>query len=142
MEALLKYCSGIVLSLLAILAPIQPLVVSVFIFIMIDFFTGVFASYKVAKRSGNEWFFSSEEAWRTLYKLGFTLLVVVMAWLLEGLLQPLFEIPLSRLFTGFVCGVELWSLLENASQLSDEPYFEWMRRYLRRRVEKEVDRVE
>ena len=141
MEALLKYFSGMILSLLALLAPIQPLVVSVVVFIVIDFITGVFASYRVAHRTGSPWFFSSEEAWRTLYKLGFTLLVIVMSWVLEGLVSPLFDLPLSRLFTGFVCGVEMWSLLENASQISDEPYFEWMRRYLRRRVEKEVDRV-
>ena len=44
----------------------------------------------------------------------------------------------ARLFTGFTCGVELWSFLENASQLSDAPLFRWLRRYVRRRIRREA----
>ena len=39
---------------------------------------------------------------------------------------------------GFTCGVEFWSFLENAAQLSDAPLFRWLRRYAKRRMEKEL----
>ena len=48
------------------------------------------------------------------------------------------QLNVARLFAGFTCGVELWSFLENAAQLSDAPFFLRMRRYVRRRIGKEV----
>lgn len=44
------------------------------------------------------------------------------------------------LFAGFICGVEMWSFLENAAQLSDAPLFRRLRRYARRRIGKEAGR--
>ncbi len=142
MEALLRYISAIPLSLLALFSPISPLVICVIVFISIDFVTGVWASRKTAQRDGKAWFFESEEAWRTLYKLGFSLMAIAMAWLLESYVIDFIDIKLARLFAGFVCGVEMWSFLENASLISDAPYFEWMRKYVRRRVKKDLGDVE
>ena len=48
------------------------------------------------------------------------------------------QLNVARLFMGFTCGVELWSFLENAAQLSDAPLFHWLRRYVRRRIRKEA----
>ena len=45
------------------------------------------------------------------------------------------QLNLAKLFTGFTCGVEFWSFLENAAQLSEAPLFRWLRRYAKRRVE-------
>lgn len=142
MEALFRYISALPLSILALFSPIAPLVICVVVFISIDFVTGVWASRKMAKRDEELWYFESHEAWRTLYKLGFSLMAIAMAWLLESYVIDFVDVKLARLFAGFVCGVEMWSFLENASQISDAPYFEWMRKYLRRRVKKELDEIE
>jgi len=45
---------------------------------------------------------------------------------------------LTRVIAGAICGVEMWSFLENASVLSDAKLFVWLRNYVRRRVEKEI----
>ncbi len=140
MEALFRYISAVVLSLFALFAPITPLVWSVVIFIVIDFCLGVWASRSRALAEGRKWYFESERAWRTLYKMGFALIAVAMAWVIESCILDFVELRLAKLFTGFVCGVELWSFLENAAQLSDAPYFEWMRKYVKRRVEKEAEK--
>ncbi|MFI3248130.1 MAG: phage holin family protein [Rikenellaceae bacterium] len=142
MEALFRYISAIPLSILALFSPITPLVICVVIFIAIDFVTGVWASRRVALKEGKSWYFESEEAWRTLYKLGFSLMAIMMAWLLESYVIDFVDIKLARLFAGFVCGVEMWSFLENASQISDAPYFEWMRKYVHRRVKKDMEDAE
>ncbi len=140
MEYIYRYLSAALLSIAALFAPISPLVVCVVIFIAVDFVSGVWASRHRALEEGREWYFESDEAWRTIYKLGFTLVAIAMAWLIESCIINFVELRLARLFTGFVCGVELWSFLENAAQLSDAPYFEWLRKYVRRRIDKEIDR--
>ena len=61
-----------------------------------------------------------------------------MAWLLDTCVLDFLQLNVARLFAGFTCGVELWSFLENAAQLSDAPFFLHMRRYVRRRIGKEV----
>ncbi len=139
MEILYKYVSALLLAFLALFSPIMPLIMCVITFIAIDFVTGILASRHRAMEQGKAWFFESQEAWRTIYKLGFTLIAIAMAWVIESCVITFVEIRLARLFTGFVCGVEFWSFLENASQFSDAPYFEWMRKYVRRRIDKEAE---
>lgn len=142
MEYIFRYGSALLASLVALFSPISPLVLCVIAFIAIDFVTGVYASRCRARESGEAWYFESGEAWRTLYKLGFTLVAIGMAWLIESCVINFVELRLARLFTGFVCGVELWSFLENVAQFSDAPYFEWLRKYVKRRVKKELDEIE
>ncbi len=141
MEVTYKYVSAIALSLAALFAPIYPLILCVMLFIAVDFVSGVWASRHRALSQNVAWYFESEEAWRTLYKLGFTLIAIAMAWIIESCILDFVELRLARLFTGLVCGVEMWSFLENAAHFSDTPYFEWMRKYLRRRIDKELDNV-
>ena len=122
METLYRLVSGLTAGFIALFAPIGPLVACAMAFIGIDFLSGVAASRAAARRKGHTWYFESCEAWRTVLKLGLTVTAIAMAWL----------------FTGFTCGVELWSFLENAAQLSDAPLFHWLRRYVRRRIRKEA----
>jgi hypothetical protein len=109
--------------------------------VLIDFITGVAASRAVAKREGRVWYFESREAWRTLYKGGFVVMAIGMMWILESCVLDFMTLNLTRLLAGFICSVEMWSFLENAAQLSDAPLFEWMRKYLHRRIERHVENV-
>ena len=129
MENLYRPVSGAAAALAGWFAPIVPLVACVFGFIAVDFLTGVAASRAVARREGRPWWFESAEAWRTVQKLA---LVHVLDFM---------DLHAARLFTGFACGVEFWSFLENAAQLSDAPLFRWLKRYVRRRMRKEAGDV-
>ncbi|WP_290534297.1 phage holin family protein [Alistipes sp.] len=139
MEALYRFFSGTAAGLLALFAPIGPLVATAVAFIAIDFLTGVAADRAVARREGRVWYFESCEAWRTVLKLALAVTAIAMAWLIDCCVLDFMELHIARLFTGFTCGVELWSFLENAAQLSDAPLFRWLRRYVRRRIRKEVE---
>lgn len=141
MEGLFRYFNTLALSLLSLLAPIQPVVLCAMSFIVIDFISGVAASRAIAVRKGERWYFESCQAWRTLYKAGFAITAIGMCWIMECCLLDFISLNLTKLFAGFVCSVEMWSFLENASQLSDAPLFEWMRKYLHRRIEKQIDNV-
>ncbi len=138
MEIWYRFFSGLLLSLCALFSPITSLVWCVVVFIAVDFVTGVMASRARARREGKEWFFRSHYAWRTVYKLGFTIIAIGMAWLIDECIMTFVTIHLARLVTGFVCGVEMWSFLENAAQVSDAPIFRWLQKYVYQKVKEKV----
>ena len=130
-----------VFTLLSLFAPVKSVICCTLCFVLIDFITGVAASRAVAKREGRVWYFESREAWRTLYKGGFVVMAIGMMWILESCVLDFMTLNLTKLLAGFICSVEMWSFLENAAQLSDAPLFEWMRKYLHRRIERQVENV-
>ena len=138
MEVLFRYFSAFVASLCGLLCPIAPLITTATLFIVVDFITGVVASRAEARREGREWWFESRKAWRTVIKAGFVAIAIVMMWVLDYHVLEFMHLNMAKLFTGFVCGVELWSFLENAATISRAPLFEWMSRWVKRRVEREV----
>lgn len=139
MEDLFKLFNSALLALLSLFAPVQPVICCTLCFIAIDFISGVAASRSLAKREGKRWYFESCEAWRTLYKTGFVIMAIGMTWILESYVLDFVSLNLTKLFAGFICSVELWSFLENASQLSSSPLFEWMQKYLHRRIKRQID---
>ena len=125
MEALYRYFSGAVAALVALTAPVAPLAWCVVCFIAFDFLTGIIAS---------------REAWHTVQKLALTSVALYMAYALDAVMLDFLNLHLTKLFAGFVCGVEMWSFLENACRISDAPLFRYLRRYVRHKVRKEVER--
>ena len=142
MEVIYRCANGAILGLAALFAPIKPLILCALSFILVDFVTGVLASRCEAKQMGEQWYFSSHEAWRTIRKAGFVLLTISMSWLIEWCILDFVTLNLTRILTGAICGVEMWSFLENASVLSDAKLFEWLRNYVKRKVEKEIGKYE
>lgn len=138
MEALYRYANGCAGSVVAMLAPAAPLVWCVAAFIAVDFVTGVAASHAEARRDGREWYFESREAWRTAQKLGLVTVALAMACIVDSLPAGMFPPDFARLLAGFVCGVEMWSFLENACRMSDAPLLRRLRRFVRCRSGKEA----
>lgn len=138
MEILSRFVSGAAAAFAALFAPVGPLVACAVVFIAADFVAGVAADRAAARREGRAWFFESCEAWRTVRKLALTIAAIALAWLLDSCVTGAARPDLARVFTGFACGVELWSFLENAAQLSDAPLFRYLRRYVRRRIRREA----
>ncbi|MEG1622340.1 MAG: phage holin family protein [Alistipes sp.] len=138
METLYRLFSGMAVAITALFAPISPLILCAILFIGMDFLSGVAADRAIAHQKGRKWYFESGQAWHTVLKIGFVLAAIVMAWLIDSCILDFLDLKLAKLFTGFTCGVELWSFLENASQLSDAPIFTWLKRYVHRRIRKEV----
>ena len=134
MEALYRYINGCAAGLAALFAPVVPLVWSLVAFIGIDFVTGVVASRAERRRAGEAWYFESREAWRTVEKLGFTIIALLMAYLIDSMMLDFLGLNLTKLFAGFVCGVEMWSFIENACRISDAPLLRHIRRIVRTKL--------
>ena len=138
MGALYRFFSGLFSGLVSLFAPVTPTIICALVFVAADFLSGVAADRAEALRSGKKWFFESRKAWATVFKCGFLVISISLCWLLEVFVLDFVTLNITRIFTGFACGVELWSFLENAAQLSDAPLFEWMRRYVHRRIDREA----
>ncbi len=119
----MKYISGLIAGVLSFFAPVEPLLVIALAFITIDFVTGILADRHKVRAGGSEWHFESCKAWRTVKKLSFVMAGIMLAWMLDSLLLSFVNLKLANLFTGFVCGVEFWSYLENATTLTGESRF-------------------
>ena len=116
-----------------------PLFITVIIFELMDFVTGVVKSAVVARRAGKKFAFESVKAWRTIYKFVFILMGIVLAELLDKTLAGEdVRLRLANFFTAFCCGVEFWSFLENAAVISEHPIFRWLRRFMKEKVEGEL----
>lgn len=130
----MKYLSGCAMGLLATLSPIRPLIFCAVVFVAIDFVTGIAASRKQAKENHCEWVFESAKAWNTVVKLTLIMTGIVMAWLIDSAILGFMTLRLANLFTGFACGVEFWSYLENAAFISDHPMFRRLRRLMEHKL--------
>lgn len=142
MEALYKYFSGCMAAVAALFAPITPMVWALVGFIGFDFITGVLASRAEARKDSRAWYFESRLAWRTIEKLGFSIISLCMAFTIDLLLLGFIDLHLTNLLTGFICGVEMWSFLENACRISDAPLLRHIRGLVRHKLRKEVEHNE
>lgn len=134
-----KYVSGLVTSAACWFAPVQPLICCALLFVSVDFVMGILASRKRARRRGQAWGFESRKAWKTVYKLVFILVGIVMCWLLDRYILTFLTLNLANVFTGFVCGIEFWSYLENAAEISEHPIFRKLKIQMKQRVGKELN---
>lgn len=139
MDNFFRTSAGIFTALLALLAPIRPLICCALIFVLIDFVTGVAADHKRARRRGDPWRFESVKAWNTIRKAVFIVGGIVLTWMLDAYILDFVGLRLAKLFTGFVCGVELWSYLENAAVISGHRAFRLFRKEITEHIRKKLE---
>lgn len=131
-----KVFAGILAGFLTVFVDnLLPLFVTVTVFELVDFLTGCIKSSVVAKRKGEKFAFESVKAWRTIYKYVFLLIGIVLAEMLDHTIANEGRLRFANYFTGFACGVEFWSFLENAAIISDHPLFRWLRKFMKLKVE-------
>ncbi|MFK7750851.1 MAG: phage holin family protein [Kordia sp.] len=95
--------------LLALIAPITSIMLTIAFLIVVDFITGAYASFK------NKTPISSERITHTISKFFIYNLVVLSAFLLEKYIVE--EIPFQRIITGFIAIAEIKSILENFNKI-------------------------
>lgn len=130
-----KTCAGLVSGAIGLFfGSLLPLFICVVIFECVDFITGCWKSFVIAKRKGKNPAFESIKAWRTIYKVVFIFVGIVLSEMLDATLS-VERLRLANFFTAFACGVEFWSFLENAAVISNHPIFKWLRKFMRHKVE-------
>lgn len=133
-----KIASGIIAGCIGALTEnLLALFICIIVFECVDFVTGCWKSAVESHRRGEHFAFESIKAWRTIYKIVFIMVGIVLAEMLDALICEE-RIRLANIFTAFACGVEFWSFLENAAVISDHPVFRWLRKFMKTKVEQEL----
>lgn len=121
------------------MGPTKDLVLLTLIFIAVDFVLGIMASNKRAKRANIKWHFESLKAWRTVYKAVFASLTILLFFTFEKVILHFHTWHLTNYACAFICGVELWSMLENMAYISEHKLFIWLRQFVKDKVKKELE---
>jgi hypothetical protein len=115
-EIKLKILETLSLSILAVFAPIQALIIITGVLIMSDTITGVLAAHKRGER------ISSSGLRRTVTKSGVYLSALCLGFLVENYMIDGI-MPISKIVSGLISLVELKSILENLDSINGQPIF-------------------
>ena len=137
-KIIVQYAFKAGICLFGIFLPVKMLVVSLLVFILIDFFTGNVADFKRKKAVGEKYAFESKKGWKTLNKIIFSVIGVYLSWMIDEHMLHFVELHLPELLCAFICGVELWSILENASEISNHPVFRWAKRFMKEKIKEKA----
>lgn len=111
-----KRIEAILIAIIGVFAPIQPMLITVFALILIDFTTGVVAAYKRGEK------ITSSGMRRTIsklvvYEIGLMTGFLVETFLLSGVL------PVVKLVAAAIGMVEIKSIFENLDSISGGSVF-------------------
>lgn len=112
----MKLLETALISVLAIFAPIQSVIMASFILITLDLITGILA----AKRKGEP--ITSSNLKRSVGKIFLYELAIILAFMTEKYLVG-GDLPVSKLVTSFIGITELKSILENLDAIQGQPFF-------------------
>ena len=111
------YCIGSAIA--GFFAPIQMLIVWTAVFVLIDLVSGVWA----AKKRGE--LLTSRKLRKTIDKIAWFSLAIVLAFILDVKILTFAALYLANGTAGLCCGTELYSIFENAYQITGNNVF-WM----------------
>ena len=102
----------ILVALIAVFAPIQPLLLTVGVLIAADTITGVIAAYKRGEEIRSSGFS------RAIVKMFVYQVVLISGFLMETYLLSDVGMPITKLIAGFIGMVEMKSLIENTESIT------------------------
>ena len=114
-------------------APIWSVIVVVCLFILIDAILGA----KVSISYGNH--FESRRLWSTLKKFGSCAMIISCCHLMDTEIIKSVNLHLVEAFSGIVCGVELWSMIESLQALDPTGPWKIFSKFIRSKGEKYLD---
>jgi len=113
MKDFLLYVGKLLLACLAYFYDIKNLFHAVLVFMAIDWFTGVYASYKL-RQKGKSWF-TSFKMRRSIEKLVFYMLAIAVSYIFR--IEFMESIPLAKIVAGYIALTEIKSIFENISKI-------------------------
>ncbi len=118
----------------AYFAPISEIVHVMLIFMAVDTFSGVWAAIKEGEK------IESNKLRRTVHKFLWYTISVMVAWMMEHTFK-LSWTNLASITAGFICFVELKSIFENVTRITNEPVFARILKFLRKKSTDAIDEI-
>lgn len=114
-------------------APIWSVILVVCLFIFIDAILGTKVSMT---REGK---FESRRLWSTIKKFGNCAMIISCCHLMDTEILKSVDFHLVEAFSGIVCGVELWSMIENLQAIDPTGPWRIFSKFIRSKGEKYLD---
>ncbi|MND74233.1 Holin family protein [compost metagenome] len=111
-------------------APIKAILVITGITIAADFISGVWVAFKI----GEGWI--GCKAWRTVNKALCAFGAIMLFYGYERVFQIELFSP-AKSISAIICAFETWSILENFAKITNHPMFNFIKKLMNDRIEKE-----
>lgn len=127
--------SAVFAMFMSYLTPINGIIGIMVLIIIVDMIFGCIASFK--KGDG----IKSRKLWRTAYKIFYAVLIVSLLYALD---KEMGQIPLHKTVAWLISGFEVWSILENLSNMTKLKVFSILKHFMEDKVKNTtgVDLVE
>lgn len=110
------FCGKISVVFIAYFTPIAEMIHVMLIFLVVDTISGIWASLKSGEK------LESRKLRKTVYKFLWYTVAVMAAWMMEKT-YSLHWANIASIVAGFICFVELKSIFENITRITNEPVF-------------------
>ena len=132
--SLTTVCSNIAAWFIVYFTPVSGMIHVMLFFLIVDTVAGIWASLK----EGNK--LESRKLRRTVMKFLWYTVSVMMAWMAERTFQMGWT-KLATFTAGFICFVELKSIFENVTRITDEPVFRRILQLLKKKSTETLDEI-
>ena len=123
------YC---ITGTMAFFEPLWVLMLWFFIFVAVDMITGISAAIKERQ------LIESNKLRKTIYKLFMYCTVIVLVHAIDTEMITLVNLGLARICSAIICGMELYSILENCYRITGNTVFKVLTQSVLKKVENEV----
>lgn len=124
--------SGLICGLFAYFMPIRNIVILMLAFIIFDLITGIVA----ARKRGEA--ITSEKMWNTANKTLISVALVVLLYAVDKEFNIINVVCTHKIMGLFVVGFELWSILENAVEITNHSIFRALKKFMHDKVEEKT----
>jgi len=126
LDKIWAYC---ITGTLSFFEPLWVLMLWFFIFVMCDMITGVSASIKERK------IITSNKLSRTIRKLVMYSMAIVLVHAIDVEMITIVNLGLARICSAIICGIELYSILENCYRITGNEVFRILTQFTLKKIE-------
>lgn len=126
LDKIWSYC---ITGALSFFEPLYVLILWFFIFVMCDMITGVSASIKERK------IITSNRLSRTIKKLVMYSMAIVLVHSIDKDMLTFVDLGLARICAAIICGIELYSILENCYRITGNRVFRILTQFTLKKIE-------
>lgn len=121
-----NFLSGILWGIIGYFAPVQNIILVVLLVVFFDLLTGVWASYIQGKG------IKSKRMVKTIYKVAIYICIIYLFFAIDKEMQM---IELHKVMAWVIVGFEMYSILENATKITDHRIFRILRKLMEDKLE-------
>ena len=127
-----KIWAYMAVGVISFFEPLAVLMLWFFIFVACDMITGIGAAVKERQ------IIESNKLRKTIYKLFMYCLTIVLVHAIDVYMITIIHLGLAKLCATIICGIELYSILENCYRITGNQVFKVLTQFTLKKIEKET----